>query len=109
MYLCFLIEEENTMSKENNSEEFYDKLKAQLQDTSLWPSEYLYKFIVPSNKEKIREIEDIFDNMGAVINTRKSKNGKYTSVSINVRMKSPDAVIEKYKEVAQKVDGVISL
>ncbi|MGY5846736.1 DUF493 family protein [Salegentibacter sp. HM20] len=97
------------MSKENNSEEFYDKLKAQLQDTSLWPSEYLYKFIVPSNKEKIREIEDIFDNMGAVINTRKSKNGKYTSVSINVRMKSPDAVIEKYKEVAQKVDGVISL
>ena len=47
--------------------------------------------------------------MGAVINTVESKNGKYTSVSINVRMKSPEAVIDKYKEVASKVEGVISL
>ena len=47
--------------------------------------------------------------MGAVINTKASKNGNYTSVSINVRMKNPDAVILKYKEVAEKVEGVISL
>lgn len=92
-----------------NSEEFYKKLKIQLQDTALWPSEYLYKFIVISDKAKIKQIEDLFDNLGAVINTTESKNGKYTSVSINVRMKNPDAVIEKYKEVAEKVEGVISL
>ncbi len=92
-----------------NSEEFYKKLKNQLQDTALWPSEYLYKFIVISDKAKIKQIEDLFDNLGAVINTTESKNGKYTSVSVNVRMKNPDAVIEKYKEVAEKVEGVISL
>lgn len=92
-----------------NSEEFYKKLKSQLQDTALWPSEYLYKFIVLSDKVKIKQIEDLFDNLGAVINTTQSKNGKYTSISINVRMKSPDAVIIKYKEVAEKVEGVISL
>ncbi|UKM63484.1 DUF493 domain-containing protein [Flavobacteriaceae bacterium GSB9] len=92
-----------------NSEEFYKKLKSQLQDTSLWPSEYLYKFIVISDKEKIKKLEDLFDNLGAVINTKESKNGKYTSVSVNVRMKNPDAVIEKYKEVAEKIEGVISL
>ncbi|WP_081211637.1 DUF493 family protein [Salegentibacter sediminis] len=97
------------MSEKNNPEEFYAKLKVQLQNTSLWPTAYLYKFIVPTDAEKIEKIDGIFNNMGAVITTRKSKNGKYTSVSINVKMKNPDAVIEKYKEVARKVEGVISL
>ncbi|EZH75229.1 hypothetical protein ATO12_00190 [Aquimarina atlantica] len=90
-------------------EEFYKKLKEQLADTSLWPASYLYKFIVPTNTEKIEQIESIFDNLGSVIQTKQSKNGKYTSVSINVRMKNPDQVITKYKEVAEKVEGVISL
>ncbi|MBG6130818.1 putative lipoic acid-binding regulatory protein [Aquimarina sp. EL_43] len=90
-------------------EEFYKKLKEQLADTSLWPTSYLYKFIVPTNTEKIEQIESIFDNLGSVIQTKQSKNGKYTSVSINVRMKNPDQVIAKYKEVAEKVEGVISL
>ncbi|MGM0932928.1 MAG: DUF493 family protein [Bacteroidota bacterium] len=97
------------MSEASNPEEFYAKLKAQLHDTSLWPTEYLYKFIVPTRKEKVEKIEGIFNNMGAVITTKKSKNGKYTSLSINVRMKNPDVVIEKYKEVARNVEGVISL
>ena len=97
------------MSTPPNSEEFYKKLKTQLQDTALWPTEYLYKFIVISDKEKIKSIASIFNHLGAVIDTKESKNGKYTSVSINVRMKNPDAVIEKYKEVAEKVEGVISL
>ncbi len=97
------------MSTEKNPEEFYKKLKDQLYDTALWPSEYLYKFIVPSNKQKIVDIESTFDNLGAVIKTTESKKGKYTSVSVNVTMKNPEAVIEKYKEIAEKVEGVISL
>ena len=80
-----------------------------MQDTALWPTEYLYKFIITTNTSKIKTIESIFDNMGAVINTVPSKNKKYTSVSINVRMKNPDAVIVKYKEVAEKVEDVIAL
>ncbi|MDO6759180.1 DUF493 family protein [Tamlana sp. 2_MG-2023] len=97
------------MSTPPNSEEFYKKLKEQLYDTAQWPSEYLYKFIVISDKSKIIQIEDIFDNLGAVINTKESKNGKYTSVSINVTMKNPETVIAKYKEVTENVEGVISL
>lgn len=93
----------------DNQEEFYKKLKVQLADTSIWPSVYLYKFIVPTQKEKITLVASIFDNLGSVINTKQSKNGKYTSVSIKVRMKSPAHVIEKYKEIADKVEGVISL
>lgn len=97
------------MSESNNPEEFYAKLKKQLQDTAMWPSEYLYKFIVPTEGEQVTQVQDIFDNTGAVIETKQSKKGKYTSVSVNVRMKNPDAVIAKYREVARKVEGVISL
>ncbi|TJY35851.1 DUF493 family protein [Pontimicrobium aquaticum] len=92
-----------------NPEEFYKKLKTQLLETTEWPSEYLYKFIVKSEIEKIAEVEAIFDNTGAVIHTIESKNGKYTSISINVVMKDPDAVISKYIEVTHNVEGVISL
>ncbi|MFC5045293.1 DUF493 family protein [Aquimarina hainanensis] len=97
------------MSNTPNSEEFYKKLKAQLEDTSEWPSVYLYKFIVPTTTDKIKQVEHIFDNMGAIISTKKSKNGKYTSVSIQVKLKDADHVISKYKEVTSKVEGVISL
>ena len=67
----------------NNPEEFYKKLRSQLADTALWPSAYLYKFIVPTDNSKIFQIETIFDNLGAVISKKQSMNGKYTSVSIN--------------------------
>nr|WP_194850487.1 DUF493 family protein [Nonlabens antarcticus] len=90
------------------SEEFYKKLKLQLADTSLWPAKYLYKFIVPSERDKILKIEGLFDNLGAVINKKESSKGKYTSISIMVKMRNPEAVVEKYLEVS-KVEGVISL
>jgi putative lipoic acid-binding regulatory protein len=90
------------------SQEFYKNLKEKLTTSTDWPSEYLYKFIVPSDTEKIRSIEKAFDNMGAVIKTNQSKTAKYTSVSINVQMKDPDAVIEKYVLISD-IEGVISL
>ena len=89
-------------------DEFYKRLKEQLQESTSWPSNYLYKFIVPTAAECIGRIHEIFDNTGAVIETKQSKKGKYTSISITVNLKNPDEVIEKYKEVG-KVEGVISL
>jgi len=96
------------MKMDKNTEEFYTRLKEELASTSLWPSEYLYKFIVPSDNHKIAEIEATFNGMGAVITTQQSKTGKYTSVSVSVHMKDPDAVIEKYQEVST-IEGIISL
>ncbi|AWM12874.1 DUF493 domain-containing protein [Flavobacterium sp. NRK F10] len=93
---------------DKKTEEFYIRLKDELTNTSLWPTEYLYKFIVPSEPHKIAEIEGAFNGMGAVISTTQSKTGKYTSVSVSVHMKNPDAVIEKYKEVSN-IEGIISL
>lgn len=97
------------MNSEQDPKEFYEKLKTQLYETSSWPAEYLYKFIVKSDLQAIAEIEALFDNMGAVIHTTESKNGNYTSISINVLMRNPEAVVEKYLEVTENVKGVISL
>ena len=97
------------MSTDQNPEEFYEKLKSQLYETNSWPAEYLYKFILKSDVEKIAKIEALFNNMGAVIHTTESKNGKYTSISVNVLMRNPEAVIDKYQEVANNVEGIISL
>lgn len=93
---------------QKQSDEFYSRLREQLLENSEWPGTYLYKFIIPSEKDKIDQIGSIFNNTGAVIESRKSKNGKYTSLSITVHLESPDQVIEKYIEVGE-VEGVISL
>ena len=93
---------------DKKTEEFYARLKQELIDSTLWPAEYLFKFIVPSEAGKITEIENSFDNMGAVIETTQSKTGKYTSVTINVRMASAQAVIDKYIELST-IEGIISL
>jgi putative lipoic acid-binding regulatory protein len=97
------------MTMSNSSDEFYSKLKTKLQETSSWPSKYLFKFIVKSDPVKISDIESIFNNMGSVITSTPSKKGTYTSVSIHVDMENPEAVIEKYKQVGQSVNDVISL
>jgi len=97
------------MDATSKTEIFYSNLKEKLYDTASWPSEYLYKFIIESNPSKENTLENIFDNIGAVIKKKTSKNGKYVSVSVNVLMNNPDSVIEKYKEVGRLVDGVISL
>ena len=97
------------MSEENKEKAFYEKLKIQLYETSSWPTEYLFKFIVVTDSTGIQDVEDLFNGVGAVITTKTSKNGKYTSVSIHLNMKNPEAVVEKYIEVSEKVEGIISL
>ena len=91
-----------------NSEEFYDRLKEELLQNTAWPADYLYKFIIPTDPVKIDQINEIFNNTGAVIESKQSRKGKYTSISVTVNLEGPDAVIAKYKEVG-KIEGVISL
>lgn len=97
------------MADSSKQEEFYSKLKVQLEESTTWPSVYLYKFIIPSSNEKVAQIEEIFDGMEAKIYTKDSSKGKYTSVSVEVELASPDEVIAKYKEVGEQVEDIISL
>ena len=50
----------------------------------------------------------MFNKLGAVIKSKLSKNGKFTSLTILVDMESSDQIIEKYQQVGT-VEGVISL
>jgi len=92
----------------SNKDDFYSKLKIQLDDTTDFPADYLYKFIVPTSENQVAEVENIFNNTGAVINTKNSKTGKYVSVSIILKLNSSDDIIAYY-EKAGKIKGIISL
>ena len=72
----------------DNKEDIYKKLKATLDDTTKFPSKYLYKFIVPNNELKLNQIKDVFNYGGAVIDTKPSKTGKFISVSILIEMQN---------------------
>lgn len=93
---------------DKKTEDFYIRLKSELEESTTWPSVYLYKFIVPTNATNINLVENTFNNMGAVIKTNSSKTGKYTSISVNVTMQNADKVIEKYQELST-IEGIISL
>ncbi|MCH4828858.1 MULTISPECIES: DUF493 family protein [Flavobacterium] len=89
--------------------EFYIRLKEELNAVNkVWPSKYLYKFIVPTDVNKISAVEKAFNCMGAVIDTRQSKNGTFTSISVDVIMPNAEEIIKKYQEVST-IEGIISL
>jgi putative lipoic acid-binding regulatory protein len=88
--------------------EFYERLRLELNNNTSWPTKYLFKFIVPNDQCKIDQVENAFNNMGAVIDTKRSKTGKYTSISIQVQMQDAQNIIDKYLEVST-VEGIISL
>ena len=92
----------------SDKDDFYSKLKIQLDDTTGFPADYLYKFIVPASDNQVAEVESIFNNTGAVINTKNSKTGKYVSVSIILKLNSSDEIIAYYRKV-EKIKGIISL
>ena len=95
------------MQKEQ--EEFYIKLKKLLNDTSSWPSKYIYKLIFKSDPRNIQKLKDIFNEPNTVFSLKKSKNEKYTSVSVTIIAKNPDFIIAKYKIIANQIENVILL
>lgn len=92
----------------SNKDAFYVKLKDSLDNTTKFPADYLYKFIVPAKKNQVVEIEKLFRETNAKISSKESKTGKYISVSIKVKLSSSEEVISYYKEAA-KIEGIISL
>ncbi len=93
---------------DKKTEEFYIRLKEELDNSNQWPTQYLFKFIVPTVGTNVQQVTDAFDLVGAVIATTKSRTGKFTSVSIEVQMQSSQQIIDKYLEVST-IEGIISL
>ncbi|MDO6803377.1 DUF493 family protein [Wenyingzhuangia sp. 1_MG-2023] len=89
-------------------EAFYKDLKEKLDNNTEFPSDYLYKFIVPTTKNQVKEVEDVFLNQKKIITKRASKTGKNVSVSVLIRVKDSDEVIKNYYLV-ENIEGLISL
>jgi putative lipoic acid-binding regulatory protein len=82
----------------------FDKFKELLDSKYVWPTDYLFKFIV--KKEFIEDLKNCFPQQKLTL--KDSSGGKYCSVTFSVMMKSSDEVIEVYKK-ASTVQSIISL
>ncbi len=69
-----------------------------------WPSVYIFKFIVPTGKEQ--EVKNLFPRHETT--DKLSKQGNYTSITVQMMMPSGDAVIEVY-EKASTIEGIVAL
>lgn len=96
------------MSETTKTTLFYNRLREQLEESTDWPSNYLFKFILPSDEEKKATVRSIFANHPVQITERNSSKNTYVSISIEGVFRSPDQIISKYKAVAQ-IEGVIQL
>ncbi|MDO5655422.1 MAG: DUF493 domain-containing protein [Flavobacteriaceae bacterium] len=105
------MQDQHNGQEENNErtpEEFYASLKNELNKVENFPTNYTYKFIVPTENKKIAQIQGVFDNARPQFSMKESKTGKYTSITVVIFAFDADQVIHFYREVA-KVDGVIML
>lgn len=89
---------------ERSSKEWWADFRDLLDDQNEWPTDYVFKFIVPSTG-----LEDVKQALGAEeVTTRESSRGRYVSVTARMQMESSDEVVEIYKSV-RGIEGVISL
>lgn len=91
-----------------NRDDFYQRFKEKLEETHSFPTNYLFKYVAPSEQSILVKIYSAFENAKGSISTKESKNGKYTSVTIKVPVNSADEVIAYYQE-AEKIDGIMAL
>ncbi|MFZ6012145.1 MAG: DUF493 family protein [Bacteroidota bacterium] len=69
-----------------------------------WPALYIFKFIVPTGTED--EVKKLFPLHHTT--EKLSKQGNYTSVTVEMMMPSSDAVINIYQR-ASSIPGLIAL
>jgi putative lipoic acid-binding regulatory protein len=91
------------MSSQNN-QQWWDRFQELLDEGAEWPSEYLFKFIVP--RQHLEEVERLFHKLPFKV--RESRKGNYASVTASVEMHSSDEVIAMYTTAA-KIEGIILL
>lgn len=85
-----------------------ERLKASLNANHDWPSLYMFKFIVPSDNERIAQVEALFNAKTAEIKLNSSKKGNYTSITAKEIMLSAEKVLETYQK-ASKIEGLMAL
>lgn len=81
-----------------------DSFREKLESQHVFPGEYIFKFIVPT--QQVNEVEML--RIDGHLTKRESSNGNYVSVTIKVLVKSPEDIIDTYRS-ASKITGLIAL
>lgn len=84
----------------------FDELKSKL-ELEEWPNLYFFKFIMPSDNQKIALVSSLFDDTSD-IQVRPSSKGNYTSISAKEMMFDVNSIIDIYEKAAL-IEGVIIL
>ena len=84
----------------------YDAFREKLDAEHKWPTVYMFKFIVPQDKED--HIRSVFPEDNWNWEVKKSKNGAYLSFTSKKLINHADEVIEIYK-TAHEIPGIIAL
>jgi len=85
----------------------WNSLRARLNNFKEWPQNYMFKFIVPSDMDKIARVESLFHE-SAVIYRKESQKGNFISITAKQNMENAGQIIEIYKQ-ATKIENIVSL
>ena len=89
------------------NEAFLKSLEDKLNETTEWPSVYMFKFIVPADNRKLAMVEALFSKE-AQVSTKESRSGKYNSITGKVVMLNALEIIDKYRK-ASEIEDLIAL
>lgn len=85
----------------------YSALREKLEANTDWPRVYFFKFIVPSDNQKLAQVEALFSDE-AQVNLKQSSKGNFVSVSAKELMLGSDGIIDRYQKAA-KIEGLMAL
>jgi uncharacterized protein len=84
--------------------EWIRSFREKLDQHYAWPSLYMFKFIVPAGKET--QVKQLFPLHTTT--EKQSRQGNYTSITVQMMMPSSEAVIGIYEQ-ASTIEGLIAL
>lgn len=84
-----------------------ESLRKKIIETTVFPTVYMFKFIVSSDNRKIAMVENLFDE-NAEVHTKESGSGKYISITSRQVAMNADEIIEVYRK-ASGIEGIMFL
>jgi hypothetical protein len=83
----------------------FESLRLKLDRHYAWPSLYIFKFIVPAQKQD--DLRKLFPRH-VTATVKHSEKGNYVSLTYLMMMPSSESVIEVYKRVSV-IEGLVAL
>jgi len=89
-------------------EDKYESLRVKLEQSTEWPSVYMFKFIIKSEPKQIALLEALFSTKEAEVTMRQSGKGNFVSITAKEIILNPEEIISRYKD-AEGIEVLISL